>query len=153
MDVFLDAKESGCIFYYTVNTFYAGFMMSSKNTKRVLIVDDDNLLRDFYVKVINGEGFEAVAASNGDEAIEVLNLNSDFSLAIIDLLMPIRTGWELIEYMKEEDDFKDIPIIALTGLAASFDEFQRVEEVCEAVMHKGKFELSEFIDMLTRIAR
>jgi CheY-like chemotaxis protein len=67
--------------------------------------------------------------------------------------MPIRTGWELIEYMKEEEKYKDIPIIALTGLAASFDEFQRVEEVCESVMHKGKFELSEFIDIINRIVK
>ena len=127
--------------------------MSDQTKKRILIVDDDDLLRDFYAKVINGEGLEAVSASNGDEAIEVLNSNSDFSLAIIDLLMPIRTGWELIEYMKEDDQLKDIPIIALTGLAASFDEFQKVEEVCDAVMHKGKFELSEFIEMLTTVTR
>ena len=126
--------------------------MSVENIKRVLIVDDDDLLRDFYVKVIKGEGLEAVDASNGDEAIEKLKKNSDFSLAIIDLLMPIRTGWELIEYMKEDDNMKDIPIIALTGLAASFDEFQKVESVCEAVMHKGKFELSEFIDTIKRIS-
>ena len=125
--------------------------MSNQTRKRILIVDDDDLLRNFYVKVINGEGFEAVSASNGDEAIDELKQNSDFSLAIVDLLMPIRTGWELIEYMKEDESFKDIPIIALTGLAASFDEFQKVESVCEAVMHKGRFELSEFIEMLTRV--
>ena len=126
--------------------------MSSETIKRVLIVDDDDLLRDFYVKVIKGEGFEAVDASNGDEAIEKLKENPDFSLAIVDLLMPIRTGWELIEYMKEEENMKHIPIVALTGLAASFDEFQKVEAVCEAVMHKGKFELSEFIDIIKRIS-
>ena len=125
--------------------------MSDQIKKRILIVDDDDLLCDFYVKVINGEGFEAVSASNGDEAIDVLKENPDFSLAIIDLLMPIRTGWELIEYMKEDEQFKNIPIIALTGLAASFDEFQKVESVCEAVMHKGKFELSEFIEMLSSV--
>jgi len=127
--------------------------MSTETLKKVLVVDDDDLLRDFYVKVINGEGFDAISASNGDEAIEVLKTNPGFSLAIVDLLMPIRTGWELIEYMKSEEQFKNIPIIALTGLAASFDEFQKVEELCEAVMHKGKFELSEFIDIINRIVK
>ena len=127
--------------------------MADKTVKRVLVVDDDDLLRDFYIKVIKGKGFEAVSASNGDEAIERLKENPDFSLAIIDLLMPVRTGWELIEYMKEEEKFRDIPIIALTGLAASFDEFQKVEEVCEAVMHKGKFELSEFVEIINSITQ
>ena len=127
--------------------------MSTETVKKVLVVDDDDLLRDFYVKVIKGEGFETVSASNGDEAIDVLKKNQDFSLAIIDLLMPIRTGWELIEYMKTEEQYNDIPIIALTGLAASFDEFQKVEELCDAVMHKGKFELSEFIDIINKIVK
>jgi len=127
--------------------------MSDNTAKKILVVDDDDLLRDFYVKVIKGEGFEPVSACNGDEAIDRLKENPDFSLAIVDLLMPIRTGWELIEYMKEEDELKDIPIIALTGLAASFDEFQKVEEICNGVMHKGKFELPDFIEMIRKMAK
>ena len=126
--------------------------MPTDQPRKVLVVDDDELLRDFYVKVIKGEGFYAVSASNGDEAIERLKESSDFSLAIIDLLMPVRTGWELIEFMKDEASYKNIPIIALTGLAASFDEFQKVEEVCDAVMHKGRFELSEFIETINKLA-
>ena len=111
---------------------------------RILIVDDDGLLRDFYSKVITSEGYTPVAVGNGDDAIAELEKNPDFSLAIIDLLMPVRTGWELIEFMKDNKKYKDIPVIALTGLAASFNEFQKVEEVCDAVMHKGNFELPEF---------
>jgi CheY-like chemotaxis protein len=126
--------------------------MNGNNVKKVLVVDDDELLRDFYSKVIKNEGYEPVTASDGDEAIDILKNRSDFALAIIDLLMPVRTGWELIEYMKSEDSFKDIPIIAMTGLAASFDEFQKVEEACEAVMHKGKFELPDFIETIQRLA-
>ena len=122
-----------------------------KAGKRILIVDDDNLLRDFYSKVVDSEGFEAVSVGNGDDAIKELGKNSDFALAIIDLLMPVRTGWELIEFMKEDAKYKDIPVIALTGLAASFNEFQKVEEVCDAVMHKGSFELSEFIATIKSI--
>ena len=127
--------------------------MSDEKRKRVLVVDDDDLLRDFYAKVLKGEDFEPVVAANGDDAILFLKDNPDFSLAIIDLLMPIRTGWELIEYMRGEEKYKDIPVIALTGLAASFDEFQKVEEICDAVMHKGKFELPEFIANIRTFAR
>lgn len=125
--------------------------MNVKAGKRILIVDDDNLLRDFYSKVIVAEGYSAIAVGNGDDAIEELEKDSDFVLAIIDLLMPVRTGWELIEFMKEHDKYKDIPVIALTGLAASFNEFQKVEDVCDAVMHKGDFELPEFISTINSI--
>jgi len=127
--------------------------MSGDSQKKVLVVDDDELLRDFYSKVIKSEGYVPVTAADGDEAIDTLKKNSGFSLAIIDLLMPVRTGWELIEYMKADDAYKNIPIIAMTGLAASFDEFQRVEEVCETVMHKGKFELPDFIDAINQLIK
>ena len=125
--------------------------MNMKAGKRILIVDDDNLLRDFYSKVITAEGYSAVAVGNGDDAIAKLEKDPDYELAIIDLLMPVRTGWELIEFMKEHDEYKNIPVIALTGLAASFNEFQKVEDACDAVMHKGNFELPEFISTINSI--
>ena len=122
-----------------------------KTEKRILIVDDDDLLRDFYTKVVTAEGYTAATVANGDDAIKTLEKDPGFALAIIDLLMPVRTGWELIEFMKAHDKYKNIPIIALTGLAASFNEFQKVEDTCDAVMHKGNFELPEFISTINDI--
>jgi len=119
---------------------------------KVLVADDDELLRGFYSKVLQAEGFESVLAADGDEAIEILEKDNDFVLAIIDLLMPVRTGWELIEYIKKDEKLKKIPVIALTGLASSFDEFNKIEETCEATLHKGKFELAEFIETIKNTA-
>ena len=125
--------------------------MSGK--RKVLVVDDDELLRDFYAKVLASEGFDAVLAADGDEAFDILEKRSDFSLAIIDLLMPVRTGWEVIEFIKNNEKLKDIPVIALTGLASSFNEFNRVETICDAILHKGKFELPEFIETINKTAK
>jgi CheY-like chemotaxis protein len=128
-------------------------MSDGNMNKRILVVDDDDLLRDFYIKVLKSEGYDTEFATNGDEAVEILKDHSDFALAIIDLLMPIRTGWELIELMKANDDYKGIPVIALTGLASSFNDFHEVEEICDAVMHKGKFELAEFIETINKTVK
>ena len=121
--------------------------------RKVLVVDDDELLRDFYAKVLASEGFDAVLAADGDEAIEILEKTPSFSLAIIDLLMPVRTGWEVIEFIKSDDKLKDIPVIALTGLASSFNDFSRVEAICDAILHKGKFELPEFVETINKTAK
>ncbi len=118
---------------------------------KVLICDDDDLLRDFYSRVLKTQGLDAVPANNGDEAIEVLNGDEHIILAIVDLLMPVRTGWELIEYMKADDKLKDIPIVAITGLATSFDEFERVKEACNAVLHKGDFDLEQFTSVINSL--
>ena len=93
-----------------------------------------------------------MSATNGDEAIAVLEKNTDkIALAIVDLLMPVRTGWELIEYMKNKEDLKHIPVIAITGLATSFDEFEKVKATCNAELHKGDFDLEQFTTILKEL--
>lgn len=127
-------------------------MSDDANNVKVLICDDDDLLREFYSRVLTTQGYETVSASNGDEAIEVLEASEgSIVLTIVDLLMPIRTGWELIEYMKEKEELKNIPIIAITGLATSFDEFERVKEACNAVLHKGDFDLEQFTTIIKEL--
>ncbi|HBC85684.1 MAG TPA: hypothetical protein DCZ94_01890 [Lentisphaeria bacterium] len=111
----------------------------------ILIVDDDDLLRNFYSRVLTDEGYESVCAANGNEAIDILESGKyDIKLSIIDLLMPVKTGWELIQYMKKDNKFSNIPIIAITAFAASLDEFEKVKSTCEVVMHKGEFALDNF---------
>ena len=126
--------------------------MPNKEAKTVLICDDDDLLREFYSRVLKTQGFGTLSATNGDEAIAVLEKNPDkIALAIVDLLMPVRTGWELIEYMKNKEDLKHIPVIAITGLATSFDEFEKVKATCNAVLHKGDFDLEQFTTILKEL--
>lgn len=120
-------------------------MSSEKKSSQILVVDDDELLRGFYSRVLTAQGYKPLCADNGEEAIGILEeKKNNISLAIIDLLMPVRTGWELIEYMKKNDKFKHIPIITITGLAASYDEFVKVKSICDAIIHKGDFELNKF---------
>jgi len=126
--------------------------MSEPIKKTVLICDDDDLLREFYSRVLKTQGLQTVPATNGDEAIDVLEKHpGKICLAIIDLLMPVRTGWELIEYMKNKEELKHIPVIAITGLATSFDEFEKVKSTCNAVLHKGDFDLEQFTSILKEL--
>ncbi len=114
---------------------------------KILVVDDDELLRDFYVRVLSAMGYQTASATNGDEAIEVLNKNEGepFALGIIDLLMPVRTGWELIQYIRGQEKIKDMPIIAVTGMSASLEEREKVEKMCNAILLKSEFDLDKFL--------
>lgn len=113
--------------------------------KTILVVDDDEMLRSFFMRILKAEGHDVVTAENGEVAIEIME-KEDFnmSLAIIDLLMPFRSGWELIENIRKNPKHKDVPLIAITGLAASFKEFDKIKKICFAIIHKGDFELELF---------
>lgn len=120
---------------------------------KILVVDDDDLLRDFYCRVLKTEGYDPVTAINGDDAVEILEKEPDLKLAVIDLLMPIRTGWELIEFIKHHPRYSTLPIVAITGLAASFDEFEKVSQICDAVLHKSDFELNAFLRIVENLVK
>ena len=76
---------------------------------KVLVVDDEKDIRELINFYLNKEGFEVLEASNGEEALEIFE-NEYIDLGIIDVMMPVMDGFELVENLKE---FKDVPVIML----------------------------------------
>jgi DNA-binding NtrC family response regulator len=121
--------------------------MEKDKDQVILIVDDDNDIRTFYTRALNNESYNVVCAGNGDEAIEIMKKeNLKISLAVIDLLMPYRTGWELIEYIKKHSVYSNVPIIAVTGLESSSpEELSKIKTQCFSIIYKGDFSLDRFL--------
>jgi CheY-like chemotaxis protein len=84
---------------------------------RVLIVDDDDDLREMLGFVLEAEGFTPVLASNGAEALEVLR---EFTggVVLLDLRMPVMNGWDLIEILRREGKLAALPIAICTSSPA-----------------------------------
>ncbi len=83
--------------------------------KHVLIVDDSPTVRKFVSVSLSMQGFSVVAACDGMDALEKLP-QSKFDLVITDLNMPNMDGFELIKALRENPDYKDLPVIILTSL-------------------------------------
>jgi len=119
--------------------------------KKILVCDDDDLLREFYSRVIITQGFESLTAVDGEDGLAVIEENAnDIGLIIMDLLMPKRNGWEVIDIIQKSPKLKHIPIIAISGLAASLKEFAKVKDVCKEVINKGEFNLSDFVELIKK---
>lgn len=88
---------------------------------KILVVDDESrmrkLVRDFLVKA----GYEVVEAENGSRAIDMFQVNSDISLIVLDVMMPIMDGWQVC---KEIRRISKVPIIMLTAKGDEQDELQ-----------------------------
>ncbi len=125
----------------------------AQNKGQILICDDDDIFLKFCTKIIEKMGFSVLQAANGDDAIDALAAHPDIKLALIDLLMPIRSGWEVIKYIKKQENLKHIPLVAITGLSPSPEDFLKVKVSCQSVIHKGADfnvdELSRTIEKLT----
>jgi DNA-binding response OmpR family regulator len=88
-------------------------------TRTVLLVEDDLDVRDTLQDLLESEGFDVIPAANGKQAIDFLTLNDPLGadLVILDLMMPMVSGWEVLERMTADDRLADIPVIVLSAMA------------------------------------
>ena len=71
------------------------------NTRKVLVVDDDPIIRDMMVDMLEYEGFSLRVARNGLEALKVLRSDEDY-LVLLDVMMPTMNGKEVIEQLEAD---------------------------------------------------
>lgn len=84
--------------------------MLMNDKKRILIVDDDEFLRGVYAKNFQDEGFEVLAAYDGQEAWEMIDSGKIPDIVFTGIVMPRMTGFELIAKMQADEKLKRIPV-------------------------------------------
>ena len=83
---------------------------------KILVVEDDDGIRETLVDLLAYEGYEAVPARHGKEARALLiDRREDPCLILTDLMMPEMDGWELITFLQEQDIVITIPVIVMTA--------------------------------------
>jgi DNA-binding response OmpR family regulator len=92
-------------------------------SKRVLIVDDEEVIRKFLKIHLAKLGYEVTEAADGEQAIEQLG-KDDFDLLICDIMMPKKDGWEVIKEAKSNPKTKNLPVIVLTAKNEDSDMFK-----------------------------
>jgi CheY-like chemotaxis protein len=95
-------------------------MNDSLRTVRVLLIEDDADNRDLYAFALQAAGAEVRAVGDGDEALRVARSWSP-SVILSDLVMPEVDGLSLLGEIRALAHLKDVPAIAMTGLAARAD--------------------------------
>ena len=119
-------------------------------SKNVLIVDDSPTVRKFVSVSLSMQGFNVVAACDGMDALEKLP-KTKFDLMITDLNMPNMDGFELIKVMRDNPEYKDLPIVILTSLSdqANKDEGARLGVGSYLVkpfsLEKVQYEVSKYV--------
>jgi len=90
--------------------------------KTVLVVDDDPDALDFFIAVLEDNGYATVSARDGNEALERLEEKLP-DLVTLDITMPEKSGVGVYRKLREEDAYKGIPVIIITGVSDDFKHF------------------------------
>lgn len=113
--------------------------------RRVLVVDDDQDIRDLLVSVLEDDGYQAESAKNGREALDVLE-RWKADVIVLDLMMPVMDGWTFAERMHEK---WDIPIVVIS---AATDVKRHANRLGAADVIPKPFEIESLLPVIDRVA-
>lgn len=105
----------GSTFRFTVPRTGTERPASSPARRRVLLVDDDDAFRHEVREILTGQGFEIAVATNGEEALDWLEDNGPPALVLLDLMMPVMSGWELYTEMQTDPVWASVPVVVVTS--------------------------------------
>jgi len=91
-----------------------------KEPYTVLVIEDDESMRNAMKRILESEGLEVICAADGTQLSKVLD-DSPIDLVMMDIGLPWINGLELAQLMKENDDLKKIPLIFVSGKASELD--------------------------------
>jgi len=83
-------------------------------SKHIMIVDDSKTIRNLLAFVVKAEGFRVTTAEDGLDALEKLYSMESVDLIVSDVNMPRMDGFTFIKNLREQDSYKDVPIIVLS---------------------------------------
>lgn len=92
--------------------------------KKIMIIDDDPDLIESLKTVIEkiSDRYEVISGRNGEECFEILKNGIKPDLIVLDIMMPEMNGWEVFAKIKEEKNWRDIPVVFLTAKTDSFSK-------------------------------
>jgi len=101
----------------------------------ILYIEDDAANRVLVRRILAAEGYTLAEASNADEAIEALRINRP-DLILMDINMPEVDGFTLTKRIKDNPEWQDIPVIALTANVMKGDRERVLQAGCDGYIQK-----------------
>jgi CheY-like chemotaxis protein len=89
--------------------------MAEENKHSVLVVEDDSDVRTTLGEFLKEEGYDVETASNGKEALDHLERRHP-GLVLLDLMMPVMSGWEFLERRNKDASLQNVPVLVLSAV-------------------------------------
>jgi two-component system cell cycle response regulator DivK len=103
--------------------------------KTVLVVEDNELNMKLFHDLLEAHGYRTLQSRNGFDAMDIARAERP-DLILMDIQLPEVSGLEVTKWLKEDDDLKAIPVIAVTAFAMKGDEERIRQGGCEAYISK-----------------
>ncbi|MFQ5899415.1 MAG: PleD family two-component system response regulator [Candidatus Methylomirabilia bacterium] len=115
-----------------------------ERARRILLVEDDRLLRKAADATLRRQGFTVLTAVDGEEALRLARAEAP-ELILLDLIMPKLQGFEVLRILKEDAATAPIPVIVLSNLGQESDMRRAIEAGAAAYLVKANLSLQELV--------
>lgn len=112
---------------------------------KVLLVEDDNNLREIYEARLQAEGYDIVSARDGEEALVVAKAEQP-DLVISDVMMPKISGFEMLDILRNTEGLKDVKVIMLTALGQAEDQTRADSLGADRYLVKSQVTLEDIVN-------
>jgi CheY-like chemotaxis protein len=126
-------------------TFGAIRTFIDREVKRLLVVEDDEDQRRSVVELIGADDVEVTAVASSEEALEALELQP-YDCMVLDLKLPQRGGFELLEQIKQDDRFASTPVIVYTGKELTQRETTKLRKLADTIVVKDASSPERLLD-------
>jgi signal transduction histidine kinase/DNA-binding response OmpR family regulator len=120
----------------------------TQKLRRILVVEDDDVLRDSTGRLLGGADVELVAVGTAAEALERLAA-ATFDCMVLDLSLPDRSGLSLLEEMSQKEQYGFPPVIVYTGRSLSAEEERELRRFSSSIIIKGARSPERLLDEVT----
>lgn len=124
-------------------------MKGKLKNKSVLIVDDDERNRYALSSYLDMLEMTVYTANDGEAALTFLRSGKSVDLILLDIMMPVMDGYEMLRVLKEDRSLKNIPVIAVTAKAMKGDDVKCMEAGASDYIPKP-IDLNDFISKMSK---
>lgn len=116
--------------------------------KTILIVEDNELNMKLFHDLLEAHGYQTLQTADGLSALDIARENRP-DLILMDIQLPEVSGLEVTKWLKEDEELRSIPVVAVTAFAMKGDEEKIIEGGCEAYISKP-ISVNSFLETVDR---
>ena len=118
--------------------------------KKILFIEDESALQRAASQVLTEEGFQVLSALDGELGLELARKEAP-DLILLDLIVPKKSGFEVLEELKKDPATKNIPVVILSNLEGSSDVERAISAGATTYLVKTNYRLGEVVEKIKGI--
>jgi CheY-like chemotaxis protein len=116
----------------------------------ILVIEDDVFFQKFYSLKLQEQGFQVDIAGNGEEGLEKIKTEKP-DLIILDIIMPIMDGFEVLETLSNDQELKKIPVLVFSTLGQEKDVQKAIKLGARDYINKSYFDLKTLLTKISSV--